>query len=203
MSTAPLKAYKSVKLDVKDSELRLARGEGEVKLYSNNSSCKYDVSEEGDELSIKAKVCEVELSLQPEAASLELTAEDSDFKADHGGLCRTSVEALGSALRLPLDCLGESDPTVKVKYSSATLNLAYGELRGRSKISAEAEGSSLTINAAVRGSTRVTPIVKSNEGSAVNIGFLDVDSSLSGGEGKVVLELSSSDGHVKAKFSRW
>ncbi|MFP3265333.1 MAG: hypothetical protein RXO54_05815 [Acidilobus sp.] len=46
----------------------------------------------------------------------------------------------------------------------------------------------------------MTPIVKSNEGSAVNI---DVDSSLGGGEGKVVLELSSSDGHVKAKFSRW
>jgi DNA-binding transcriptional ArsR family regulator len=197
--SSPLKAYRSVKLDVEDSELRLTRGEGKVEFYSYDSSCKYDVSEDNDELAIKAKDCEVELSLQPGATSLELSAEDSDVKVDYGGLSRADVEALDSNVRLSLDDMGESELGVRVDDSFAALNIAYGELRGRSKISAGAENSSLNIEATVKENARVTPVIKSNEDSAVSI---EVDSSLSGGEGEIVLELSSSDSHVKAKFSR-
>jgi len=110
-----------------------------------------------------------------------------------------NVEALDSNVRLSLDDMGESELGVRVEDSFAALNIAYGELRGRSKISAGAEDSSLNIEATVKGNARVTPVVKSNEDSAVSI---EVDSSLSGGEGEIALELSSSDSHVKAKFSR-
>lgn len=194
-----IRPVKSVRASLRRSSLRLGQGEGKVTVYPYWRGCKYDVSLKDDELVIDSNGCYVEVSLPPGASSLSVESEEGDVKLAYGGLGSFRADLLESSMSVSLKDLGNLAAELDLSDSEADLELSYGELRGESRIAVDAEGSSVNIDATARESVSVTPKVKESEDSSISV---DVDSSLGGGEGSIVFELSSSESRVKAKFRR-
>ncbi|MGC9113181.1 DUF5131 family protein [Acidilobus sp.] len=138
-------------------------------------------------------------SLPPGTSSLALEAEKGEAKLSYDGLVSFKADLLESSLSASLGGLGNLRAELDLSDSEADLDLSYGELRGESRVSVDAEGSSVNVNATIRGGNSVTPMIKESEDSSISI---DVDRSLGGGEGSVIFELSSSESRVRAKFRR-